>query len=127
MELGDGHFAEVDEANWPLVKPFKWFLDKNGVPTAQYKQGDQSYTRIQLKMLVFGKRAPRGHAIKNLDGDPLNCVRSNVRMMTLREARALDREVLGPQIRAPRTRSPKRLPKPDRPERQKKKFRLFED
>jgi len=128
VEVGDGHFAEVDRADWDVVKPFRWFLNEKGIPTARYRQGDGSYTSVQLKMLIWGRRAEKGYAIKNLDGNPLNCTRKNVRMMTLTEARALDREVLGPPIRAPRPKNPRRLPRPaEEPKKPKRKFRLFED
>lgn len=128
LELGDGHWATVDEADWRLVMPHRWFINEKGTPVTNYKQGDRSYTQIQLKVMVLGKRAGRSQAIKNLDGDPLNCTRANVKLMSLKEARALDRGVLGPVQRKAYPKNPKRLPKPDRPAREKKrKFRLFED
>ena len=121
VEVGDGHFAQVDEEDWDRVKIFRWALNDKGVPKTQYKL-DGRNTSAQLKMVVHGKRAMKGYAIKNLDGNPLNCCRDNVQIMTLSEARALDKKVLGPVIRKKRSMSGRNtrhlLPKDD-PRRKK--------
>lgn len=98
VEVGDGHFAVVDAEDWDRVRIFRWSLDPKGEPKTQYAL-DGGQTSAQLKMVVIGERAKKGFAIKNLDGDPLNCCRDNVRMVTLSEARRIDRETLGPVIK----------------------------
>lgn len=110
LEVGDGLFAVVDEDLWHRAREYRWSLKDNGEPRTQYSLGDfRGHGTITLKAFVIGVRAPRGHAVKNVDGDLLNCCRDNVRLVTLVEARAIDRKNLGPLVRAPRRKERMRL------------------
>lgn len=101
LEVGDGHFAWVDEADYDFVKIYRWALDAKGEPKTQLPDGEKGWKAIRLKAMLLDWRVQKGHCIKYLDGNTLNNSRDNLKVMTLKEARALDREILGPQ--PPRT------------------------
>lgn len=104
VSIGEGQYAVVDATDEPRVKGFYWRLNDKGEPYTSYPDPDfpKIHTTVTMKMMIVGVRAGRGQAIKNLDGNPLNCRRSNVKLMTLSEARALDKKNLGPVVRKPR-------------------------
>lgn len=100
----EGMCAVVDAADLKRASIFEWRLSAKGEPKASYPDPDHPtvYTSVTLKALILGVRTKGNRCIKNLDGDPLNCRRANLREMSVAEARALDKKVLGPQIRAPK-------------------------
>lgn len=104
VPIGEGQHAVIDAADVPRVRSFVWRLSEKGDPITSYRDPDNPklFTTATLKMMILGVRAGRGQAIKNLDGNQLDCRRSNVKLMTLAEARALDRKNYGPQVRAPK-------------------------
>lgn len=110
LEVGNGLFATVDEDIWPLAKDYRWSLNKDGNPCIRYKlPGSFTHTSMLLKSLVTGKRPScRISILKNLDGDPLNCRRSNISLMSIVESRAFNRK-LRSLIRTPRRRLNQRL------------------
>lgn len=93
VDCGDGVFAIVDEGDWDVVRPLTWFLNDRGVPMATYPAGDGTHTSIQLKAAVLMERMTAGFCIANLDGNPLDCRRANLRKMTLKELRALSKRL----------------------------------
>jgi len=130
IEVGDGLFATIDESDYGLVRSFQWSLDTKGEPITRYPNGDGSYSSVRMKTVILMTRMEKGFAVKYLDGNTLNCSRSNLKPMTLSEARTLDSQLHGP--RAPRKWSnPKRISnflkmESNKPEK-KKRFKLVED
>lgn len=98
LEVGDGHFAWVDEVDYEAVYKYKWALDKNGEPSTQLPCIDGGNKKMTLKSMLFNYRAERGMCLKYLDGNALNNSRDNIKRMTLSEARALDKKLLGPAL-----------------------------
>jgi hypothetical protein len=96
IEVGDGHFVWVDEADYDLVKVYRWSLDKKGEPVAGMADEHGRQTTMRMKAMLLNYRTKKGHCVKYLDGNTFNNSRDNIKIMTLKEARALDREILGP-------------------------------
>lgn len=119
--------AIVDDDMEKAVRCFKWSLNAHGVPRAQYPSPDHPTlkTSITLKSFILMERAVSPYVIKNLNGNPLDCRRENLKKMTLKEARALDRENLGPResIKKIQKKWAKKMVQVDKPP--KKKFELF--
>lgn len=123
VPIGEGQYAVIDAADVMRVRGFVWKLNSKGEPYTNYPDPDHPKLRTTatLKMMILGVRAKAGQAIKNLDGNQLNCRRENVKLMSLSEARALDRKNYGPQVRAPKVvkkniRKMLGMQKPPRPE-----------
>jgi len=99
IEVGDGHFVWVDEADYDLVKAYRWSLDRKGEPIAGMPGEDGRPTTMRMKAMLLNYRTKKGYCVKYLDGNTFNNSRDNIKTMTLKEARALDKEILGPPIR----------------------------
>lgn len=93
VNCGDGVFALIDESDWDKIRPFTWSVNDRGIPFARYPAGDGSITSVQLKAAVLMERMGAGFCIAHLDGDALNCRRSNLQKMTVSELRALTRRL----------------------------------
>jgi len=102
IEVGDGHFVWVDEADYGLVKAYRWSLDRKGEPIAGMPDEHGRSTTMRMKAMLLSYRTRKGFCIKYLDGNAFNNSRDNIKVMTLKEARALDRKILGPPIRKKR-------------------------
>lgn len=71
-----GAVALVDLNDFPLVAPYRWFLDDKG-----YARARPNYGRwIRMHRLIMGD--PPGIEIDHIDGDGLNNVRTNLRRAT---------------------------------------------
>jgi hypothetical protein len=99
IEVGDGDFVWVDEADYDLVKAYRWSLDTKGEPMAGMSDMDGRPTTMRMKAMLLNYRTKKGFCVKYLDGNAFNNSRNNIKIMSLKEARALDRQVLGPSIR----------------------------
>lgn len=111
LEVGDGHFATIDETDYDQLKVYTWSLNENGEPRTSLPHIDGGHKCFLLKNMILETKPTKGYCVKYLDGDALNNCRSNIRWMTLKEGRALDRQILGPLIRAPRTKNPRNIKK----------------
>lgn len=127
----NGMFAVIDDDMEKGALCFKWTLNQNGEPRAQYPRPDypKLYTSITLKSYVMMQRVVSPFVIKNLNGDLLDCRRENLAKMTLKEAKALDRKNLGPaspkkKVQRKWTKNLVKMPVPT-PKPKKKMFELF--
>ena len=94
----------MDDEDESVTRQMEWRPNSKGEPYVQYKNPDSptAYTSITLKAFLLGVRVGAGYAVKNLNGNPLDCRRSNLKQVTLKEARALDIRNRGPRIRKPK-------------------------
>lgn len=104
VEIAGGVKVLVDDPDEIAVRQLAWRLSPKGEPRVQYRDPDNPTlnTSITLKAFLLGVRVKTGHAVKNLNGNPLDCRRCNLRHMTLKEARALDLKNHGPKARRPK-------------------------
>lgn len=95
----DEIFAIVDDEFEKAAMCFVWTLDVRGEPWTSFPNPDHPTVRtsIRLKAMVMLERVVSPWVIKNLNGNPLDCRRENLKKMTLKEARALDAKNFGPR------------------------------
>ena len=77
IELSNGALALVDMADRHLVSEYRWHPGgtKNGYAIARVKGAN-----VYLHRLIMG--AGTDDMVDHIDGDPLNCLRSNLRYVT---------------------------------------------
>ena len=77
IELSNGSISLVDMADRHLVSEYRWCPGgtKNGYATARVNS-----VNVYLHRLIMG--AGPGDVIDHIDGDPLNCLRVNLRQVT---------------------------------------------
>lgn len=83
VQLMTGEVAVIDEADWPVVSYFRWRYSRTGRagPHAKkYVMAAIGSPRIYLHRIVMG--SPKGAFVDHIDGDPLNCRRANLRLVT---------------------------------------------
>lgn len=104
IPLGDGYYAFIDASDVDRAKHLRWRIGSSGDPitTVPDPENPHMSVYVQLKIVILGERAGRGQAIKNLNGNQLDCRRKNLKLMSLAEARQIDKRILGPIVRAPR-------------------------
>lgn len=78
IPLSKGHFALVDEADYPLVSRFKWSYDKNGYVVRRMPVAPKRYKKISLHRWLLN--AQPGQIVDHADGNPLNNTRTNLRL-----------------------------------------------
>ena len=85
LDLGKGLLALIDDEDYPIVEPFTWTAIKT--KGRYYAQGRMNmppgYFSVQLHRLILNA-GPDEH-VQFLDGDGLNCRRSNIRIATMGE------------------------------------------
>lgn len=102
VEVGDGHFASIDECYYAMLSIYTWSLNDHGEPRTQVPHIDGGNACILMKNMVLGVNLKKGHCVKYLDGNCLNNRQANLKIMTLKEARSLDDKLFGKQIRKKR-------------------------
>ena len=120
-------FALVDDDMAKAVGCFRWSLSDKGEPRTQHPNPDHPklYMVTTLKAYVMKERVVSPWVIKNLNGNPLDCRRENLKKMTLKESRALDVKNFGPRETAKKVQKKwtrKLMGRSARPERAKFKF-----
>jgi len=89
IEVGNGNFALIDEKDWDRVNEYKWVWKKGKQVHSLHSIGEPCHN---LKYFIKGKKGKRGYVIYHLDGNKLNFCRDNLRLITLKKARALDKK-----------------------------------
>lgn len=79
IQLTQGKVALIDDEDISLVSQHKWRVLKRTYARAHCLV-DGKYTSILLHRLIMN--APPGMEVDHIDGDGLNCVRSNMRLAT---------------------------------------------
>jgi hypothetical protein len=79
VELTRGEFATIDLEDEHLTYPYKWYLTKSG-RGAMYASGRASGERGLVKLHRLIMRAETGQVVTFIDGDGLNCRKSNLRI-----------------------------------------------
>ncbi len=80
IPLTQGKVALIDDEDWPLVAPYRWFaVQKDGIWYAHATplDGDRSRAKIKMHNLIMGSLW-----IDHRDSDGLNNRRSNLRRCT---------------------------------------------
>lgn len=78
------YLVQVDDADYSDVKKYNWYLNPNAngrlYVRGRYVKGTGKvkYTFLHRYLL----NAPRGMLVDHIDGNPLNCQRSNLRLAT---------------------------------------------
>ena len=85
IELTQGRFAKVDDADFELVNQFNWYFQKNQYNSNGYAlrwvvREDGSKVRQWMEELVFGSKD--GFSIDHANGDSIDNQRSNLRHAT---------------------------------------------
>jgi len=82
VPLTHGAFAEVDEADLPLISGHRWQAKHNGRKTYAWANGKVGDKRVSLYMhrLIIG--APAGEAVDHINGDGLDNRRENLRVVS---------------------------------------------
>lgn len=85
LPLGKHLTAHIDDEDFPIVEPFTWTPVKT--KGRIYAQGRMpmppGYFTVQLHRLILN--AGPGELVQFLDGNGLNCRRSNIRIATMGE------------------------------------------
>jgi AP2 domain len=78
IPLSQGMIAHIDEADWPLVAPYKWYAAKsrNGIWYARAHDPKADGTKAKLRMhcVILGLKG-----VDHRDGNGLNNHRKNLR------------------------------------------------
>lgn len=77
IPLSKGHFAVVDDADYPLVAQFKWSYD-NGYAVRKVTISPGKYKKLLLHRFLLN--AEHGRMVDHADGNRLNNTRSNLRI-----------------------------------------------
>lgn len=77
IPLSKGHFAVVDDADYPLVAQFKWCYD-NGYAVRKVTISPGKYKKLLLHRFLLN--AEHGQMVDHADGDGLNNQRCNLRL-----------------------------------------------
>jgi HNH endonuclease len=82
IELSQGKFALVDDADYPSVSKFRWYASRTGrrVYAVRNLKKGESGSRLLHRFLI-----PSQIEIDHRDGDGLNCQRRNLRPATKQE------------------------------------------
>jgi hypothetical protein len=81
VQLADGRFARIDPEDFDRVIPHSWWAGGRGAPTASI--GGKS---VLLRRFLVG--APAGKLVINVNGDPLDCRKENLRRCSHRDKTA---------------------------------------
>lgn len=76
LPLSHGQHAIVDDSDWEAVSPFKWYCSKNGYVVS----GMGKSVPVYLHRFLMG--FPKGKMVDHINGDKLDCRRSNMRLCT---------------------------------------------
>lgn len=79
IPLSRGHFALVDDEDYPHVSQYKWTFD-NGYAVRGIRLANRRYKKILLHR--FLTNAQPGEFVDHRDGDRTNNTRSNLRICT---------------------------------------------
>lgn len=77
IPLSKGHFAVVDDADYPLVAQFKWSYD-NGYAVRKVTISPGKYKKVLLHRFLTS--AQPGQMVDHADGNRANNTRSNLRI-----------------------------------------------
>jgi hypothetical protein len=99
VEVGDGHFTSIDECYYAMLSVYTWSLNDTGEPRTQIPHANGGNAVVLMKNMILGTNLKKGFCVKYLDGNYLNNHCSNLKIMTLKEARNLDNKLFGKQIR----------------------------
>lgn len=78
--LTNGHVTMIDEADWPLVSKFNWYASRSGRSRTLYVRATIEKVSVKLHRLLLN--APAELMVDHRDGNGLNNVRSNLRLVT---------------------------------------------
>ena len=94
VSLDEDTYATIDVADIPRVKGFDWRLDRKGKVSTVIPNPDSPTVRISvtMKTLILGVSGIRGRVIIHLDGNDLNCCRSNLKFITIAELRSMQKK-----------------------------------
>jgi len=98
IEVGDKNFAIVDESNYDQLKIHTWSLDCRSEPVTRIRIDELNLITVRMKNMILNKNPSKGYCVKYLNGNPLDNSRKNIKLMTLKQARELDRQMFGPRI-----------------------------
>jgi hypothetical protein len=77
--LTQGRIAHIDDTDWPLVCGSRWHLHvskRRGKPTNYYARSTIKKRKVLLHRFLLKAKAHQ--EVDHLDGDGLNCRRSNI-------------------------------------------------
>jgi hypothetical protein len=81
IDLGSGHQALIDDADWPLVAGLRLYRDANGyVRYSTYDPATQKTKHFYLHRLFM--QTPKGMHTDHINHDKLDNRRSNLRVVT---------------------------------------------
>lgn len=81
--LNRGRVAVVDEEDYPKVVGYRWTATAGGYVTTQARRADYSRITLMLHRVVMGLVESDELWVDHRDHDPLNNVRSNLRLATI--------------------------------------------
>lgn len=73
--------ALVDDADWLLVAPYRWTLGSKGYVIATDRSSGRKRT-LRLHRVVLGLEVGDPRQGDHIDGNPLDCRRANLRVLT---------------------------------------------
>ena len=79
IRLGQGKVALVDDADYEVLKEGTWFCSGKGYALGIIPVNDR-FPLVYMHRVIL--KAPKGQQVDHIDGDRLNNVRSNLRLVT---------------------------------------------
>jgi hypothetical protein len=79
IELTQGKFTLVDDADFEALSAFKWCYSGNGYAARSFVKPDGKRTLMTMHRQILEARA--GEQVDHIDGDPLNNQRRNLRIV----------------------------------------------
>lgn len=83
-----GEYFTVDEKNVKRFSHYRWYKHRNGYPVRYVKgRGTRFFRVLYVHRLVMGvsPRQYRGYVVDHIDGNPLNNVEANLRVVSQKE------------------------------------------
>jgi hypothetical protein len=83
--LGAGKFALVDDADLPIIAPYRWYLGPFGYAHAKPYIGNYRKASIYMARLIL--QTPKGFETDHINHNRLDNRRANLRVATLQQNR----------------------------------------
>jgi len=82
--VNSDNFIIIDADDWPVLKRFRWYIPRDRYPTSPrpftvFKEGGLRHYKRLARVIT---RAPKGMYPKHLNGNPLDCRRENLALVT---------------------------------------------
>jgi len=80
IRLTRGRYARVDDDTYVFLKQWRWMCSAHGYAIRAYKDDRDRWRFIQMHRIIMD--AQPGQLVDHIDGDRLNNVRANLRIVT---------------------------------------------